>query len=156
MIDLQKKLNKPNLVPTLCLMTYTLDPASKRDWRDYIPEKVELISWDGYYRDTMGDDVSKIFGPARELMKMLGLPWAVAETGVNKMQKSGQVNATMNGEQRKKLLTTLAKNLSNIEPLPVFVAYFDSSPPHDAAYSNWRISDDPDMVAAWKKGQENK
>lgn len=154
-IDLQKKLNKSNLVPTLCLMTYSLDPASKRNWRDYLPAKVELISWDGYYRDTMGDNVSKIFGPTRELMKTLGLPWAVAETGVNKMKNSGQVNEAMDKEKRKKLLTALAKDLSTTEPLPLFIEYFDSSPPHDAAFSNWRISDDPDMITAWKKGQQN-
>lgn len=154
-IDLQKKLNKPNLVPTLCLMTYSLDPASKRNWRDYLPAKVELISWDGYYRDTMGDDVSKIFGPAREVMKTVDLPWAVAETGVNKMKKSGQVNEVMDKEKRKSLLAALAKDLSTIEPLPIFVEYFDSSPSHDAPFSNWRISDDPDMIAAWKEGQLN-
>lgn len=153
-ITLQKKLNKPNLVPSLCLMSYSLDPASKRNWKDYLPAKVELISWDGYYRDNMGDDVSKVFGDVREVMKTVGLPWAVAETGVNKMKKSGQVNEPIATETRKKLLTALAKDISSVSPLPVFVEYFDSSPSHDAAYSNWRISDDPAMVAAWNAGQQ--
>ncbi|MFT3903713.1 MAG: hypothetical protein QM727_11095 [Niabella sp.] len=152
-IALQKKLNKPNLVPTLCLMSYSLDPASKRNWKDYLPAKVELISWDGYYRDSMGDDVSNVFDDVREEMKKTGLPWAIAETGINKMKKSGQVNEAIDIETRKKLLTALAKDISSKRPRPVFVEYFDSSPPHDAAYSDWRISDDPAMVAAWNAGQ---
>ncbi|MGC4232982.1 MAG: hypothetical protein QM594_08385 [Niabella sp.] len=153
-IDLQKKLGKPNLIPTLCLMAYSLDPASKRNWKDYLPKKVELISWDGYYRDVMGDDVSQVFGDVRKVMKTAGLPWAVAETGVNKMKNSGRVNEVMDIEKRKKLLTALAKDISSNDPLPVFVSYFDSAPPHDASYSSWRISDDPAMIAAWTAGQQ--
>lgn len=152
-IALQKKLGKPNLVPTLCLMSYSLDPVSKRNWKDYLPTRVELISWDGYYRDSMGDDVSKVFADVRAVMKEVGLPWAVAETGVNKMKKSGQVNEPVDIETRKQLLTALAKDISTTPPLPVFVEYFDSDPSHDAAYSDWRISDDATMVNAWQEGQ---
>lgn len=153
-IDLQKNLNKPNLVPTLCLMAYSVNPASKRNWKDYLPEKVELVSWDGYYADSYGEDVSKVFGPVREVMKTVDLPWAVAETGVNKRKNKGQVNEDMDIETRKRLLTALAKDLSTVKPLPVFVEYFDSAPPQDEAYSSWRISDDPAMIAAWEEGQQ--
>lgn len=153
-IDLSKKLNKPNLIPTLCLMAYSVKPESGRNWRDYVPGKVELISWDGYYADSYGEDVSKIFGPVREVMKTVNLPWGVAETGVNKRKKQGQVNEDTNIETRKRLLTALARDLSTVGPLPVYVQYFDSAPPQDAAYSDWRISTEAGMVAAWEAGQE--
>lgn len=153
-IDLQKKLNKPNLVPTLCLMSYSLTPQSNRNWKDYLPGKVAVVSWDGYYADAYEEDVSKVFGPVREAMKTVDLPWAVAETGVNKRLKKGEVNIDMDVEKRKRLLTALAKDLSTVKPLPVYVEYFDSAPPQDAPYSSWRISDDPTMVAAWKSGQQ--
>lgn len=153
-IALQKKLNKPNLVPTLCLMSYTLDPVSKRNWKDYLPTKVALISWDGYYKDSMGDDVNLIFDDVRQVMAQQNLPWAVAETGVNKMIKQGQLNEAFDFLQRKHWLELLSKDLSTKFPLPVFVLYFDSSPSHDAIYSDWRISDDPTMIAAWNAGQQ--
>lgn len=151
-INLQKSLNKPNLVPTLCLMSYSLTPESNRNWRDYLPTKVELLSWDGYYRDNMNLDVAKVFDKVRAVAVETGLPWAVAETGVNKMKKSGEVNEAMDIETRKQLLTALSTDIKNKKPRPVYVSYFDSDPSHDAAFSDWRISDDPTMVAAWKAG----
>lgn len=151
-ISLQKKLNKSNLVPTLCLMSYSLTPQSGRNWRDYLPAKVELLSWDGYYRDYMKNDVSAVFGGVRAVAKETGLPWAVAETGVNKMKNSGDINEPVPPETRKSLLMALAGDLKTTKPYPVFVAYFDSDPAHDATYSDWRISDDLAMVGAWKAG----
>lgn len=153
-INLQKKLNKPNLVPTLCLMGYTLDPVSKRNWKDYLPSKVELISWDSYYKESMGDSVGLVFDDIREVMKQIKLPWAVAETAVNKMKKQGNINEPLDVSQRRHWLNLLAKDLSTKTPLPVYVQYFDSSPPQDATYSSWRISDDSTMVAAWESGQQ--
>jgi len=152
-IILQKKLNKPNLVPTLCLMSYSLTPESGRNWRDYLPAKVELLSWDGYYRDDMNLDVSKVFSAVRAIAIETGKPWAVAETGVNKMKRSGQINEAIPVETRKSLLTALAKDLATQKPYPVFVEYFDSDPSHDAAFSDWRISDDAQMVGAWNAGK---
>lgn len=152
-ITVQKTVNKPNLVPTLCLMTYSLTPESGRNWKDYLPTKVELLAWDGYYSDNMGTDVSKVFTAARAASAEVGKPWAVAETGVNKMKKSGSVNEAIPVETRKTLLTTLAKDIRNSAQKPVFVCYFDSDPPHDLPYSDWRISDDPAMVAAWNLGR---
>ena len=151
-IDLQKKLNKPNLVPTLCLMSYSLTPESGRNWRDYLPNKVELLSWDGYYRDNMNGDVTKVFSKVRAIAKETGMPWAVAETGVNKMKNSGAINEPILLETRKTLLTALSRDIATTEPYPVFVEYFDSDPSHDAAYSDWRISDDPSTIAAWNAG----
>lgn len=152
-IGLQKKWNKPNLVPTLCLMAYTLDPVSARNWKDYLPVKVELISWDGYYNDNMGENASLIFNPVREAMKQTNLPWAVAETGVNKNKKSGKVDIPLDEALRKRVLTALAKDLSTQLPLPVFVEYFDSAPPQDNEFSDWKISTNPALVAAWNSGQ---
>ena len=152
-IDLQKKLNKPNLVPTLCLMSYSLTPESGRNWRDYLPAKVELLSWDGYYRDHMGSDVSKVFNAVRAVATETGKPWAVDETGVNKMKNSGAINEPLPVETRKSLLTALANDIASTKPYPVFVEYFDSDPSHDAAYSDWRISDDASMVNAWDSGR---
>lgn len=152
-IDLQKTLNKPNLVPTLCLMSYSLTPESKRNWRDYLPSKVELLSWDGYYRDNMGNDVSKVFSAVRAIAVETGKPWAVAETGVNKAKQSGAINEMFPAETRKMLLTNLARDISQTNPKPVYVSYFDSDPPHDLTYSDWRISDDTSMVAAWNRGK---
>ncbi|HQW16105.1 MAG TPA: hypothetical protein PLS07_15030 [Niabella sp.] len=152
-IALQAKFNKPNLVPTLCLMAYSLDPISGRNWKDYLPTKVALISWDGYYNDNMGEDASSIFNPVRVAMKQTNLPWAVAETGVNKNKKSGKVDMPLDEELRKRVLTALAKDLSSQLPLPVFVEYFDSAPPQDNEFSDWRISTNLALVSAWNSGQ---
>lgn len=152
-ITLQKRLNKPNLTPTLCLMTYSLTTQSGRNWRDYLPTKVQLLAWDGYYSDEMGTDVSKVFTAARNASAQAGLPWAVAETGVNKMKKSGAVNDTIPLATRWSLLTALAQDIRNSPVKPVFVCYFDSDPPQDLPFSDWRISEDPSMVAAWNLGR---
>lgn len=151
-IDLQKKLNKPNLVPTLCLMSWSLTTESGRNWRDYLPAKVELLSWDGYFRDHTIMNAALVFGRVREIATETGLPWAVAETGVNKMKNSGKINEPIPLETRRTMLTALSKDIKTTRPYPVFVSYFDSDPPQDATYSDWRISDDATMVAAWKEG----
>ena len=154
LINLQKKVNKPNLISTLCLMAYSLETQSNRKWRDYLPKNVEVISWDGYYRDYMGTDIGAVFRAARDSTAKIGKLWAIGETGVNKSKKSGRVNEDMPEETRKLFLKALALDIKTVKPYPVFVCYFDSAPSHDATYSDWRISPYPDMIQAWNEGRE--
>lgn len=156
-IALQKKLNKSNLIPTLTLMSYTLKPESKRNWKDYVPKGIECFAWDGYYRGSGELKVDDIFAKARQISIETGIPWAVAETGVNRNERSGRVEDAkeMPIEVRAKLLTMLAEDLSTVKPLPQFVSYFNSKGPNDPKKSDWPIYEDPYLVKAWKNGQKN-
>lgn len=155
-ITLQKKLNKSNLIPTLTLMSYSLKPESNRNWKDYVPKGIECMAWDGYYRLSGELKVHDIFAKARQISVDTGIPWAVAETGVNRNERSGRVeNAKeMPAGVRAELLKMLAKDLSTVKPLPQFVCYFNSNGGSDPKKSDWPIYEDPQLVKAWKDGQK--
>lgn len=155
-IRLQKKLNKPNLIPTLTLMSYSLKPESNRNWKDYVPKGIECMAWDGYYRLSGELKVDDIFAKARQISVETGIPWAVAETGVNRNEKSGRVEDAkeMLTEIRVKILTMLAEDLSTVKPLPQFVCYFNSKGGNDPKKSDWPIYEYPELVKAWKDGQK--
>jgi hypothetical protein len=78
---------KPNLYPTLILMGWTADPASKLDWTDYYPgsSSVSVLGWDPY-NGANGDATSyrspdAVFGNVADASRAAGKPWGIAETG---------------------------------------------------------------------------
>lgn len=48
--SLADKAGNPRLHATLVLMGWSLDPLSKRDWRDYYPGRdvIQVLGWDVY------------------------------------------------------------------------------------------------------------
>ena len=71
---------------TVVLMCYTLNPASGRDWHDYVPraDVLEVLAWDCY--NTGSDqgvyaDPAVLLDPAVAASHDVGAGWGVAELG---------------------------------------------------------------------------
>lgn len=77
----------PRLRATLVLMGYSVEPVSKRNWRDYYPGRdvVDVLAWDvyNYVNEGAGGyrDPATLFGRPAEVTHAEGLPFAVAEVG---------------------------------------------------------------------------
>lgn len=84
--QLASQVGNPRLHSTLVLQSYTLKPASRRDWHDYFPgaSVIDVFAWDVYNRP--GDGVSYstpadlLDGP-RQVSESVGKAFAVAELG---------------------------------------------------------------------------
>ena len=142
--DLAKASGKP-LRATLILMGYTVQPGSGRTWTNYYPGSsvIDVLAWDCYAWDT-NDTADRVYGPAMNVSRQAGKPWAIAETGVGSV-------AYPNPANRQAKLTEMARYLATAPQAPVFVTYFDSDPGGPARYG-WNISNYPAAAAAWKAG----
>ncbi len=75
-----------DLEATVVLMSYSLDPGSGRDWRDWFPpaDSVDVLAWDVYNRghgESFYPDPADLFGPLQAASASVGKPYAVAELG---------------------------------------------------------------------------
>lgn len=117
----------PHIVLTPILMQYTLDPASHRDYRDWLPADYDELGFDFY--PTSAAAIATMIGRMKAAAAAVGKPWFVGEVG------------TLGNPA---LLTPLAQALA-AERLPV-VCYFDGG--------NNQISNNPTARAAWLLGQQ--
>ncbi|MGH3357507.1 MAG: hypothetical protein ACRDO7_01805, partial [Nocardioidaceae bacterium] len=84
--DISDQAAPENLRSALTLMTYTLNPYSERNWRDYYPgdEHVDVMAWDGYNwagKDGTYAAPRRMYGKAVEVARSVDKPWGIAETG---------------------------------------------------------------------------
>lgn len=70
-----------------CLMAWTLNPKSGRQWRDWIdPDSIDLLAWDAYNGGSKSNpptytDPDLILARIIDAATELGKPWALWETG---------------------------------------------------------------------------
>ncbi len=126
---------------TLVLMCYTLDPASGRDWRDYVPraDLLEVLAWDCY--NTGSDkgvyaDPAVLLGRAVAASGDAGAGWGVAELGA-------KLAPGDDGRGRAAWLTAVGEYAR--ENGAQFVTYFDAEVGGD-----FRLSD-PASIQAWRR-----
>ncbi|WP_030165419.1 DUF7594 domain-containing protein [Spirillospora albida] len=83
---LADKAGNRRLHATLVLMGWSLDPLSRRDWRDYHPGRdvVQALGWDVYnleHKKGRYQDPAAMYDRVVATSRAEGLPWGVAETG---------------------------------------------------------------------------
>jgi hypothetical protein len=137
------------LHPTLILMSYSLDPASRRNWRDYYPgrDTVEVLGWDAYNtRAGQGEyvPVTAVFGAVVRESQAERMPFGIPETG-------SALVAGDTGEARTQWLESAMEYLT--EHGARFVAYFDNDG-SQLPGTGWTVADfrlrDIQGVAAWR------
>ena len=134
------------LYPTVILMGWTVDPASKLDWSDYYPGSsyVSVLGWDPYngaegyaasYRSPR--DVA---GAVVRVSRNAGKPFGIAETG------SVRIAGDTDGTGRAAWLRELARYLRRRNA--TFVTYFQSTNKGD-----FELRDRP-SVRAWRSAMD--
>lgn len=82
LIEIADSVDNPMLVSTAVLMTWTVNhPHTDREWRDYVPEGVDVLAWDGYSTSRSYADVEEMFGAAVEASREADARFAIAEVG---------------------------------------------------------------------------
>ena len=128
---------------TLVLMSWSTDPDSGRDWRDYVPaaDAVDVMAWDVYNRagprGDYADPATLVRRPA-EASAELAKPFAVAEFG-------SVVVAGDSGAGRAEWLTGMGASLDAADA--VFAVYFDFL--WNGGADDYRLRD-PASIAAWR------
>ncbi|MCU0264568.1 MAG: hypothetical protein MUC45_00400 [Actinomycetia bacterium] len=139
---LAEQADHPRLRSAVVLMSYTLRPASGRDWRDYYPgdDVVDVFAWDVYNRRTDGySPPEELLGGLRDVAESVGKPFAIGELG-------SQLADGDDGEGRAQWLLAVGDYaLANGAP---FVCYFDFVW-NDGA-NDYRLRDEP-SAAAWRQ-----
>lgn len=84
--ELSREVANPRLRATLVLQSYTLKPASGRQWRDYYPgdAAVDVFAWDVYNRPSAAVPYStaeELLDGPRQVSASTGRSFAVAELG---------------------------------------------------------------------------
>jgi FlgD Ig-like domain len=85
--QLAQAANNPDLTATLILMEYDLQPASHRNWKDYLPggNIIKVLGWDAYPLGSATGTNPQIqppadfMAPAIAASKSVGLPYGFAE-----------------------------------------------------------------------------
>jgi hypothetical protein len=119
-----KASGNPRILRAPIIMQWTLDPASKRNYRDFLPAEYDVNGWDFY--PTSAASIPAMIGRMRAAAQEQGKPWFVAETGHN---------------GHPELMGPLAAALA-AERLPA-VLY----------YNNGRNAATPEQAKAWKAAQ---
>ncbi|MFN8193728.1 MAG: hypothetical protein U0R80_05510 [Nocardioidaceae bacterium] len=116
---------KPNLYPTMILTSWTANPSSKRNWRDYYAGDayVSVVAWDPY-NQAVGTPTSyktpdKVYDNVINASIASGKPWAVAETG------TARTLADTSGTGRAAWLTSAGNYLASHHAS--WVSYFQST-----------------------------
>lgn len=83
---LADSVRNPQLKTTPVLMCWTLDPQSRRNWRDFYPGKsvVDELGWDCYNLPVdkgVFTSPSALFTPIKTVSEAEGKPWGLAEFG---------------------------------------------------------------------------
>ena len=139
--DLAKTAHNWRLRPTLILMTWSVNPASHRDWHDYYAaDSVKILGWDGYNPyEPQGRYATpaEMFDRARAASKSVDLAWGIAEFG-SQLAKGDQ------GKLRAAWLVACAKYLKAHNSR--FATYFDAL---FVGENDFRLLD-ADSQAAWR------
>jgi hypothetical protein len=135
------KAGNSRLRSTLVLMGWTLDPASKRTWRDYYPGRdvIQVLGWNLYNlgaKKGRYDDPTAMYNRVVVTSQAERLPFGIAETG-------SHLVAGDNGSRRAAWLRATNAYLTQHKAL--WVVYFDL---------NWESGDyrltDPQGRTAWR------
>ena len=126
---------------TVVLMCYTLDPASGRDWRDYLPggDLLEVLAWDCYNAGSdkgVYADPAVLLDPAVAASDEADAHWGIAELGATLAPGD-------DGRRRAAWLTAVGEYAR--ENAAQFVTYFDANVGGD-----FRLSD-PASIEAWRR-----
>jgi hypothetical protein len=86
-VSLADAAHNPNLQPTLILTNWDLNPASGRNWKDYLPGGgiIRILGWDAYPAGTVENHDPQLtppadfMGAAVEASRSVGLPFGFAE-----------------------------------------------------------------------------
>lgn len=119
--SLADRAGNSRLHATLVLMGWSLDPLSKRDWRDYYPGRdvIQVLGWDVYnlgWKKRRYDDPAAMYDRVVAVSKGENLPFGIAETG-------SYLVAGDNGARRAAWLRATNAYLAKRHAL--WVAYFD-------------------------------
>lgn len=144
LVRLADEAGNPNLQATLILMGWTLEPGSKRNWRDYYagPEYIDVLGWDLYNLQWKKGTYKN---PAENFQKVIavsqaeGKPFGIAETGTPLL--GGDT-----GAQRAAWLRGTIEVLSRAGAQ--FIAYFHLDWP--SAGIDYRLHDEPSR-AVWRE-----
>lgn len=140
---LSREAFNPRLRATLVLMSYTLNPVSGRDWRDFYPgdDAVDVFAWDVYNRPTDSvpyTDPHVLLGGPRQVSESTGHPFAVAELG--SVLADGD-----DGTGRAAWLREVGEYARKHRA--EFVCYFDVDFARQGA--DYRLRDEP-SISAWR------
>lgn len=118
---LAESADNPELRATVVLMSYSLNPQSGRNWRDWFPpaDSVDVLAWDVYNRGrgaTFYADPAELLGPLREASASVGKPYAIGELG-------SPLAPGDSGQERARWITAVGCHL--VETDARFVAWFD-------------------------------
>jgi hypothetical protein len=96
-VTLANQAHNPNLVPTLVLMGWTLDPASHRTWTDYVPSGhiIKVLGWDDYPSGGVGFPDPSYLQEAIDTSKGAGYEYAFPEFGTTTVAGRGAWLTTM-------------------------------------------------------------
>ena len=138
---LADRANNPRLYATLVLMSWSLDPESKRDWRDYYPGRdvIQVLGWDAYnlrWKEGVYESPETMYARVLAVSRQERLPFGVAETGSFLVRGD-------KGDKRAAWLRATVAYLKKYKAL--WVAYFDL----DWETGDYRLLDDP-SVQAWR------
>lgn len=134
----------PRVRSALILQSYTIRPASGRDWRDYYPgdEVVDVFAWDVYNRPERSGGYTppaELLGAQVEASRSVGKPFAVAELG--SVLADGD-----DGTARAQWLREVGAYLKAEDA--VFVAYFDLA--FNGGRDDYRLRDGASLKA-WRE-----
>lgn len=134
----------PNLLATLILMGWTLEPGANRNWKDYYagPEYIDVLAWDLYnlqWKKGTYKDPAANFQRVIATSQAEGKPFGIAETGTPLL--GGDT-----GAQRAAWLRGTVDVLSRAGAQ--FIAYFHLDWP-DAGI-DYRLHDEPSR-AVWRE-----
>ena len=131
--------DNPRLHATLILMSWSLEPASGRNWRKYYPGRhvIQVLGWDTYNRaadEGRYQDPVDMYARTITISKAEGLPFGIAETGSHLVPGD-------HGERRAAWLRAMTHHLTDAGAL--WVAYFDL----DWKTGDYRLTDTPSRRA---------
>ncbi|GAA4579085.1 hypothetical protein GCM10023176_56190 [Micromonospora coerulea] len=138
---LANRTGNPNLINTVILMCWTLDPKSGRNFDAFYPggDLVETLGWDCYNWGVKWKRYAspqEIYGRMISKSRALGKPWGVAETGSDLVPgDSGTGRATW--------IRAMASYLNGQRP--EFVAYYNQV----VSQGDFRLQDAP-SIQAWR------
>ncbi|MEU8798007.1 DNRLRE domain-containing protein [Spirillospora sp. NPDC048819] len=139
---LADKAGNSRLHATLVLMSWDLDPLSKRDWRDYYPGRdvIQVLGWDTYnlgWKKGRYDSPATMYDRVVAVSAKEKLPFGIAETG-------SYLVGDDKGDQRADWLRATNAYLKKHGAL--WVSYFDL----DWETGDFRLLDAPSRNA-WKE-----
>ena len=137
-----------------CLMGWTLDPRSDRNWRDYVNlPALDLLTWDPYNHKLTSDGHirldtgEKMFGPCANASASVNKPWAIAEFGTPIKPRHVYTYPITEIETWLHRLAKFALNPGQGRTPAKYVCYWNDS--LDDGSKNYLVDDYPVLQKAW-------